>query len=167
MLSYHIRTYKNLFGYWRLYFFWISGYLSWVSIGNLQFLHRHILMHIPFYPLLSSYSVFWSNGLSNNIQVVNLVYPILAVTVSYSNFYDYPYRSIQNLILLLLWLSMFIHKKPKISPFLSGDLFIHIRWFNLWYPLISSRFSCWVSDPVLGCSGLSRLLLNRTCSSTG
>jgi hypothetical protein len=92
---------------------------------------------------------------------------MLSVNVSYINLYNYPHVSIQNLILSSLWLSIFIHKKPKVYPFLSGDVSIHIRWFNLLYPLISPRFSCWVSDPDLGCSGLSRLLLDRTWSSTG
>ena len=58
-------------------------------------------------------------------------------------------------------------EKPIVYPILSNDLSIHIRCFNLLYPLISSSFSCWVSDSILGCSSLSRLLLHRTCSSTG
>ena len=141
----------------KSYIFWtwkdihvISVYLSWISIGNLQVLHQHILICILFYLSLSRYSVFWSKCLSNNIHIVDLVCPMLSVAVSYINLFNNPLVSIQNLILLLFLLSMFIHKAPKVYPFLSGVLSIHIRWFNLLYPLISSKDTFWLSAHAAG-----------------
>ncbi len=92
------------------YMDWIFNDMFWIyqdiflgyqmlSIGNLQFLHQHILMCILSYPFLSIYSVFLSNCLSNSIQIINLLYPMLSMLVSYFNLDNYPYVSNQNLIL--------------------------------------------------------------------
>jgi hypothetical protein len=77
----------------------ISGYRFWISMGNLQNLHQHILVCLLFHTSLSRYSVFLSNSLSDHIQILHLVYPMLSVTVSYINLFNNPFVSTQNLIL--------------------------------------------------------------------